>query len=156
MERGSKAAERRRQARRSQLGMDLGEAGRRRGRRGEELAAAWLEERGYHIVARNLRKRQAGEVDLLALRRDTSTLHVVEVKAGKGPWECLLQRVHERKLRLLLSTLAQAGWLEGGPERPRRVQVDALLVVLGPDGCSIHHVQDLLPPELAWGGGPDV
>jgi len=154
MERGSRAAERRRQARRAQTGLDLGEAGRRRGRRGEELAAAWLEERGYRIVARNLRKRQAGEVDLLALRLDT--LHVVEVKAGKGPWELLLQRVHERKLRLLLGTLARAGWLEGGPEKPQRVQVDALLVVLGQDGTRIHHIQDILPPELSWSGGPDV
>lgn len=154
MERCGKASRRRREAREGQGRLDLGEAGRRRGRRGEELAAAWLEERGFQIVERNLRRRQAGEVDLLALRQDT--LHVVEVKAGKGPWEGLLQRVDERKLRLLLSTLARAGWLDGGPGRPRRVQVDALLVVLGDPGPDLRLVEDILPPELSWSGGPDV
>ena len=154
MAHGGWTARRRREARDSQGRLDLGEAGRRRGRRGEELAAAWLEERGFRIVERNLRRRQAGEVDLLAWRQDT--LHVVEVKAGKGPWEWLLQRVDERKLRLLLTTLARAGWLEGGPERPRRVQVDALLVVLGGEGPELRLVEDILPPELGWSGGPDV
>jgi len=154
MEAQGRAGRRRRQLMDHQGRLDLGEAGRRRGRRGEDLAAAWLEERGYRIVERNLRRRQAGEVDLLALRQDT--LHVVEVKAGKGPWELLLQRVDERKLRLLLSTLARAGWLEGGPDRPRRVQVDALLVVLGDEGPGLRLVEDILPPELGWSGGPDV
>jgi putative endonuclease len=154
MEQRGREGWRRREMWDSQGCMDLGEAGRRRGKRGEELAAAWLEERGYRIVERNLRRRQAGEVDLLALRQDT--LHVVEVKAGKGPWEWLLQRVDERKLRLLLSTLARAGWLDGGPERPRRVQVDALLVVLGEEGAELRLVEDILPPEMGWSGGPDV
>lgn len=50
----------------------------RSGARGEALAAAFLEARGYRIVGRNLRTRH-GEIDLLA--QDGSTWAAVEVKA---------------------------------------------------------------------------
>lgn len=134
--------------------LDLGEVGRRRGRKGEQLAAAWLAEQGFQILERNLRRRQLGEVDLLALRE--GELHIVEVKCGRGPLELLLERVDERKLRLLLKTLASAGWLEGGPGRPRNCRVDVLLVLLEERGPRFQLLEDLCPPELSWSGGPDV
>jgi putative endonuclease len=134
--------------------LELGELTRRRGRRGEELAAAWLLEHGFQILERNLRRRQLGEVDLLARRDDV--LHVVEVKCGRGPLELLLERVDERKLRLLLKTLARSGWLDGGPCKPRHCRVDVLLVQLSPQGPRYQFLEDLCPPELRWEGGPDV
>src|SRR5262245_20604283 len=51
------------------------------GQRGEELAARFLERRGFAILARNLRSR-LGEIDLIA--RDGRTLVFVEVKARRG------------------------------------------------------------------------
>ncbi|ADH85864.1 YraN family protein [Desulfurivibrio alkaliphilus] len=48
------------------------------GRRGEELAASYLEKAGYRIVARNYRTR-AAELDIIARRRDE--LVFVEVKS---------------------------------------------------------------------------
>ncbi len=49
------------------------------GRRGEEIAAEWLRELGYTLVARNARTAAVrGEIDLIALER--SVLVFVEVK----------------------------------------------------------------------------
>ncbi len=134
--------------------LDGMECCRRRGHRGEELAAEWLEARGFRILKRNLRRRQMGEVDLLA--ELGGVLHVVEVKCGRGPLDLLLERVDERKLRLLLKTLARSGWLEGGPGRPAHCRVDVLLVQLGSEGPHIRFLEDLCPPELRWEGGADV
>ncbi len=48
------------------------------GRRGEDLAAAYLEEQGYTVIVRNYRCRKA-EVDLIVRKNDW--LVFVEVKA---------------------------------------------------------------------------
>ena len=48
---------------------------------GERLAAMFLEERGYKIIARNFRTR-AGEIDLIA--EDADGLAFVEVKTRRG------------------------------------------------------------------------
>ena len=51
------------------------------GRKGEQMAADALRERGYHIVERNFRCRY-GEIDLIAEERDD--LVFVEVKTRRG------------------------------------------------------------------------
>lgn len=51
----------------------------RLGRRGESIAAAWYEERGFRVVARRWRAGRHGELDLV-LRRD-DLLVFCEVKA---------------------------------------------------------------------------
>jgi len=48
------------------------------GKEGEEIAAAFLEQRGYRIVAKNFRSRY-GEIDLIAW--DQETLVFIEVKS---------------------------------------------------------------------------
>lgn len=48
------------------------------GRKGEDLAAAFLTQRGYRILERNYRNR-LGEIDIIALHRDTVCF--IEVKA---------------------------------------------------------------------------
>ncbi|MDP2359619.1 MAG: YraN family protein [bacterium] len=123
-----------------------------RGRRGEDLALDWLTTHGYEVLEQNLRRRQAGEVDLVARRGDT--LHVVEVKCGRGPLDLLLERVDERKIRLLLKTLVKAGWLDEA-QRYRAVQVDLLLVELREPAPRLTLVADVCPPELQWAGGAD-
>ncbi len=50
---------------------------KRRGDHGEDLAARYLQDRGYHIAKRNLRCR-SGEVDIVVYTDDT--LVFVEVK----------------------------------------------------------------------------
>lgn len=51
------------------------------GRYGEELAAAWLKNKGYTIIVRNYRK-PFGEVDIIAL--DCGCLVFVEVKTRRS------------------------------------------------------------------------
>ncbi len=53
----------------------------RMGKRGEDAAAAWLEARGYRIIARNIRTPH-GEIDLIAQAEDH--LAFVEVKTRTG------------------------------------------------------------------------
>jgi putative endonuclease len=49
------------------------------GRHGEELAVAFLKRNGYKIVARNL-AASGGEIDIVAVEKETDTLCFVEVK----------------------------------------------------------------------------
>lgn len=57
------------------------------GRRGEDVAAEWLEERGYRILDRNYRF-QREEIDLVCFQpnpaNDGGEIVVVEVKARSG------------------------------------------------------------------------
>ena len=55
---------------------------KRTGDRGEDLAARYLEGKGYEILDRNFKTRE-GEIDIIA--RDGDTLVFVEVKTGAGP-----------------------------------------------------------------------
>ena len=58
------------------------QAGPHRGRQGEHLAAAYLEQQGYEILARNWRAPQVrNELDLVA--RDGQTIVFVEVKSAR-------------------------------------------------------------------------
>lgn len=52
-----------------------------KGRMGEDIAAAFLEERGYHILCRNY-SRRFGEIDIIA--ENDSFLVFVEVKYRKS------------------------------------------------------------------------
>ena len=47
------------------------------GKSGEDLAAVYLENKGYQVIERNWRSRR-NEVDIIAVKKDT--LHFVEVK----------------------------------------------------------------------------
>ncbi len=86
-----------------------------RGRRAERAAAVLLRARGLRVLARNLRVRGAGEIDVLA--RSGSTLVVVEVKARRRgePAEAVgadRQRMLRRCAEVLLAEPAHA-WAEG-------------------------------------------
>ena len=71
------------------------------GKRGEAIAAAELMNRGWSVVARNLRTR-AGEADVVAVRpcQGRRRAIVVEVKTTRGERE-LTARVDERKVARL-------------------------------------------------------
>ena len=71
---------------------------KQRGDYGERLAAEFLDEKGYEILARNYRVRQ-GEIDLIA--REGETVVFVEVKARSGvrfgrPCEAVDERKQQR------------------------------------------------------------
>lgn len=102
------------------------------GTQGEDLAAAYLERRGWRVLARNWRCRD-GEIDIVATDPD-GVLVVCEVKCRRGtgfgsPLEAITYAKVRRLRRLAAAWLAQAGPVE-------RVRLDALGVLTHPDGTS--------------------
>lgn len=107
------------------------------GRRGERYAAAWLERRGWAVLARRA-KTKAGEVDLVVRR--PGLVAFVEVKVRKTAAE-LDHAIDEHRLarvaaaaELLMTDYAQAG---------DDIRVDVILLA---PGCLPRHI------ENAWIG----
>jgi putative endonuclease len=89
---------------------DAGDYKQRLGRRGEEIAASYLQQQGYTILARNWRC-PAGEVDIVA--REGETLAFVEVRARRGdrfgtPEESITRAKQTRLVELAQTYLQEA------------------------------------------------
>lgn len=99
-----------------------------KGRIGERQAAAYLRERGYRIVERNVRMR-VGEIDLVACRGDSVVF--VEVKAwGSFGVADLAAVVNDRKRLRIVRTAAAL--LARSPSLQRfRPRFDVLLLRSG-------------------------
>ena len=95
------------------------------GKKGEELAAAWLTGNGYTILHRNWRHGRY-EVDIIASRQ--GVIHIIEVKCRQstafGPPEASVCR---RKISHLLQ--AASAWLHLHPGHTR-LQYDVLAITL--------------------------
>lgn len=105
------------------------------GARGEDLAAEWLEAKGWSILVRNLRSRW-GEIDIVATRGQD--LAFVEVKSwnvlGKDSLEQSVGAVKQRRIRMTAEWyLARRGDL--GALRPR---FDVLFVRGGAVSAADH------------------
>jgi putative endonuclease len=103
------------------------------GRRGEDLAARFLEDAGYSIVERNWRCRQ-GEIDIVA--RIADTLVFVEVKTRSGlafghPFEAITATKLTR-----LRGLAAAWCAEHNPQATR-IRLDAIAVIAPRKGTPV-------------------
>ena len=95
------------------------------GKKGEELAAAWLAGRGFEILHRNWRQGR-NEVDIIARLDDT--LHFIEVKSRRGRhYGHPEESVSRTKLRNMM--LAASGFLVLHPEW-KRIQYDVLAIIL--------------------------
>jgi putative endonuclease len=113
------------------------------GRRFEDVAAAWLEARGWRIVERNVRFGRK-EVDLVMRRGDLVVF--VEVKGRRGgryghPLEAITPRKrHEIEL-------VASWWLARAGDPALRCRFDAVAVTPGADGgVEIEHVEDAWRP----------
>ncbi|WP_370153603.1 YraN family protein [Ferrovibrio sp.] len=110
----------------------------RRGRRGERLAALWLQLKGYRILARNWR-HPLGEIDILARRG--RVLAVIEVKwragreAAAGSIGAQQRRRIARAAAVFLSRQPDAASLS--------LRFDAMLLA---PGRWPHHVTDAWRP----------
>lgn len=115
-----------------------GSPGHELGRRGEDLAAEYLNERGLVVLSRNWRSRE-GELDLVAT--DGRVLFVCEVKTRSTtefgePAEFVTP---VKALRVRRATQAwlrryQVGWCE--------VRFDVLAIVWPPDGPpTVRHLR---------------
>ena len=97
------------------------------GKTGEDRAAAWYQERGYRLLARNWRSRQ-GEIDLIAERAGTVVFCEVKARTGTRFGEPLEAVTRSKQLRL--RRLA-AEWLRAA-DRFYEVRFD-VVSILGDD-----------------------
>ncbi len=115
------------------------------GRRGEEVAAAYLVGQGWQIVARNWRTR-AGELDIIA--RDGQWLVFVEVRtrrAGRRDATPLAgapeESVTPRKQRQLIA-MSEAYLFEFPFDGPVRVDIIALELAADGSVARLNHIRD--------------
>src|SRR4051794_7794314 len=107
------------------------------GKQGEQIAAAYLQERGYTILGANWRSPN-GEFDLIA--RDGEWLVFVEVKTRKAGLEAAFESISPRK-RKILERRAYLYLSENNVDSDWRI--DVVAVTLPPQGKpQIEHVQD--------------
>lgn len=109
------------------------------GRRGERLAAEYLEAHGHRVVATNVRRRE-GEIDLVTV--DGDTLVFVEVKLRRSAtYGGAIQALSPAKQRRM-AVLAEAYAAEH-PELPTQQRIDLVAIDLGADGAvaRLDHVQ---------------
>lgn len=107
------------------------------GRKGEELAAAYLKDRGYAILHRNYRT-PLGEADLIA--RDGEAVVFVEVKARSSdafgqPFEAVDPRKREKIKRVALYYLKQ-----NRLDLP--VRFDVISIVSRNGGDEVSHIKE--------------
>ncbi len=108
------------------------------GNKGEDIASAYLEKKGYRIIERNY-KTNTGEIDIIA--RDKETVVFIEVKTRADysfgyPYEA----VHYRK-RQKLKSLALMYMKKIGKEVP--VRFDVLSIIQSCKGrFEIEHIKD--------------
>ena len=114
------------------------------GRRGEALAAAYLERHGWRILARNHRTRE-GEIDLIATRRGTLAFCEVKtlvrrrappVRGPSDPLECIAPAKRSRVRRLARAWLAHSA-AQSGVRRHAVIQLDVIAVLLAADGTLL-------------------
>lgn len=94
------------------------------GKQGEDAAAAFLEARGYTIVARNVRSRE-GEIDIVAALGDVAVYVEVKARSSRAfglPAEAVTARKAARIRRLAAAHLA------GGVGFAREVRFDVIEV----------------------------
>lgn len=106
------------------------------GRAGEEAVCRYLAERGWEIIARNVRGR-GGEVDIVA--REGDTLAFVEVRyRGRRDFGRPEESVDRRK-RLRVVSAARAFLATAPPVSWKQARFDVAAVEDGPDGPVIRY-----------------
>lgn len=114
-------------------GVGQGEQNRATGIAGEELAAGYLRELGYAILARNFRCR-GGEVDIIA--KDGATLVFVEVKtrrnAAFGVPQLAVTPFKQRQIAKAAQT-----WLAKNRKFGVAARFDVLTVQLRPNAPAV-------------------
>jgi putative endonuclease len=93
-------------------------ARRRRGRAGEERAAAWYVERGWEIVDRNWRVRE-GEIDLVVRRGATLVFCEVKTRSSDrfGTAAEAVTPAKQRRVRMLARRYLAAGGVHAAEVR---------------------------------------
>jgi putative endonuclease len=111
------------------------------GRWGEEVAARYLEERGYRVLRRNHRTPY-GEIDLVVQKEQTTVF--VEVKARTGEGFGLPESSVTAAKRLHLLRAIQAYWQAQEAEGDWRVDVVAVIGRPGEKDVEVEHFENAI------------
>ncbi|WKZ28927.1 MAG: YraN family protein [Patescibacteria group bacterium] len=110
------------------------------GNKGEDLAAAFLRSRGFRILERNARVSRIGEIDIVALDRET--LVFVEVKTRHDvTFGSPEEAVTASKLRTLAACAESWQAAKGWTARPYRI--DVIAVDLAGGEPAIRHLESV-------------
>ena len=120
------------------------------GQEGESAAEQYLRDKGYRILARNVRS-SVGELDLVA--EDGQVLVFVEVKARRtDAFGGAIHAVHQRKQEKLIQLAAQYLARHHLKDRPCRFDV-VLLQGANAEASQIEHIQNAFEvpgDDLRW------
>ena len=119
-----------------------GTAAQRAGAWGEQVAADFLEERGYRILGRNVRFGSRCELDLVARSPAPETLVFVEVKTRRNEEFGRPASAVDRAKRRALGRAA-VRYLRRVKAKPARIRFDVVEVVGAPGGPPpvVRHVE---------------
>ena len=107
------------------------------GKLGEELAAAFLQKKGYEIVARNFRYLKA-EVDIIA--RKGNILAAVEVKTRSTPeFGDPQDFVKPKQISMLVKAV---DYFVNQQELDVEVRFDIVAIIRNKSGTKIEHLED--------------
>ena len=107
------------------------------GRRGEDIAANYLQNKGYQILKRNFRHRKA-EIDIIA--RKNGIVAMIEVKTrNQSFYEGLSDSISKKKRNLLVMA-ADHYILTNSMDF--EVRFDIITLIKGQEGYTIEHIPD--------------
>jgi putative endonuclease len=113
------------------------------GRKGEEIAAAFLTEKGYQILEKNWRQWR-NEIDIIAV--DGKHLVIVEVKTRQsaffGEPETAVTREKQKALIRAANAYIRYKNLD------HEVRFDIISVIIAKEKEKIHHIEDAFYPVL--------
>lgn len=116
------------------------ERNQRLGEAGERIASRYLEQQGYEVVDKNVR-RQEGEIDLVALHGETLVFIEVKLRTSRK-MGAAVQAVSPAKGGRLRG-LAEA-YSADHPELPANLRIDlvAIELTVGGEVGQLNHVQN--------------
>ncbi len=115
------------------------------GKWGEDQAARYLEEKGYQLVARNVRT-EYGELDLVVIKE--GKLVFVEVKTrSSGKYGRPEEAITEQKIQHLVESALS--YIAENPQVPGDWQIDVIAIETGQPGQDpvITHFEDAIRDE---------
>lgn len=107
------------------------------GNKGEGLAVAYLQKKGYAILVRNYRYQKA-EIDVIALGEGFLVILEVKTRTG-GFYQDLSGSITANKIRRLIAA-ANHFALENNYDI--EIRFDIVKVILRATGHQIHHIKD--------------
>src|SRR5258706_15362434 len=111
------------------------------GKRGEELAARYLQEKGYYIIEFNFRKNYT-EIDIIATKDET--LVFIEVKTRySDAYGTPFEAITKGKIKNLVKTANLYSAFHS--KLPQSLRIDAIGVTIGEKGHvdNIEHVENI-------------